>query len=491
MPEQPLQPREEARWLGMHHDDNAKMPLGVSLFLQNVYPDDGRYKGRTGTVQLGSQLASAKVQGIVHFQELDGTVHILAFCNGDMFEYNEGTDSWSTTDLSAQGITIDPSASLSFANSRGRLIVTDGVNQPFMWDGATTFTTLSNAPVANGVCIYYDKVFFYDIPGSQERFDWSNEADPETGYNAEGNSWEFAQTDTGRIVGMTPLNNVLVVFKEDSAAWVRGAVNEQFQTDAVREGLSETEGLIGLRGETVLDGDVFFVSQQGPRAASGGQRLLKITDTQEGDNRLEDTWNGLTRSSWSDVLVVLDTERRHVLWFFPSDDTVIGYAVDEDGWFTFDFPWTVTAVGHVEFLTGQEYVLIGDDSGNVYQYGDSSLQSDDGTAIERIIRSRQHGLSSSALVKRLSEVRLFFDLQTDVTFQLRPMTDGSVGSASNTSLTTASEGTGRHTYRKGFNAVARAVGWELYQNQSDEDLLLEGSLTLITRVGSYADIGNA
>jgi N-acetylneuraminic acid mutarotase len=117
-------------------------------------------------------------QGIYNFQELDGTVHTLAFANADMYEYNWGTNQWAMTDLSTKGVSVSAAAKLSFANSRGKLIVTDGVNTPWMWDGATTYTLLTEAPIANMVCVYYDRVFFFDATATNIKFEWSFPADP-------------------------------------------------------------------------------------------------------------------------------------------------------------------------------------------------------------------------------------------------------------------------------------------------------------------------
>lgn len=483
MSEQALPPIKEPRWQGMHHDSTAKLQPGVVEFAQNFYVLDGVWKGRLGVDQMGDQLDSAQIQGIYNFEELDGTVHIVAFCNGDMYEYDEGTDSWSKTDLSGEGITMDASQTLDFANSRGRMIVTDGVNQPWMWDGDSTFTVLSNAPIANGVVIYYDKVFFYDISGDETSFEWSDEADPVNGYDPTGNSWEFVQTDAGRVRGMAALNEALIVGKEDSLSYVRGSVNEQFQTDAVREGLSETEGSIGKDSVTILDGDVYLLTQKGPMALFKGQKLMRIYENPNQDNRLVETWEDVDRSTWDQAVAVVDTQRRHIWWAMP-DDFVLVYAVDEDAWQRFKFPWTITALEEVEFTSGNEFIFIGDDSGNVYRYGKSDQHSDAGTAIERKLRSRQHGVSDLNMVKRLVETHITFNLETDLQFDLYPYVDGDMKLASPGGLL---QDRGRRRYRRGFNAVGTTLGWELVVDRVDQTVEVESALTILTRVGSYAD----
>ena len=487
MPERTLEPQTDGPFTGMHHDTGLVLGPGRSLYLQNVFAHDGRLLGRSGLNQLGSQLVDSSVQGLYHFEELDGTIHIVAICNGDLYEYDDGTDSWSVTDLAAEGLTISSSAKVDFANSRGRLIVTDGVNTPFMWDGST-FTELTAAPIAEGVTVYYDKVFFFAIPSQRNSFEWSEEGDPTTGYDAKGFSWEFAQTDAGRVVALAALNELFNVLKQDSISSVRGAVNQNFQTDAVREGVSETEGLIGRRGVTILDGNPYFVSQRGPRAAVGGQRFTRLDDDDQRNNRLAETWEQVSRSTWDEVIAVVEPNRRQVWWALPSDDLVLVYGVDHDAWSVFTFPFTVEAMAQAEFPSSEERVLIGDGSGNVYAYGDESVLSDDGASIPRKIRSRLYGAGNRAMVNRLVESRMIFEVGNGgLTFEVRPVVEGEV--KTNHGKMARFADAGRQRYRRGFNAVGTALGWEIYQDETGETLELEETTTLLTAVGSNASRG--
>lgn len=497
MSERPLPPVQEAAFRGMVSNERVTVPVGYVSLAQNFYLDDGVYVPRDGLIALG-QPAEARVQGIVNFVELDGTPHLLVFSDADMHEYDWSAGTWDTTDLGTAGVTVDPSEDLEFVQSRGRLVVTDGVNTPWMLTpdgvGGWTFTVLSNAPIGDGVELYYAKAFFYDLPAEENEFEWSDEADPANGYEANDQVWEFGQRDTGRIVAMRALNELMVILKQDSASMLMGAVDEDFRTNAVREGLSETEGCIGRRAAIVYEGDVYVLSQEGPRVAIGGQRWQPLDLVNPGDAEidvLEDIWSGMNRSEWVNALSFIDTKRGHIGWLVPRGSSTdlnyaLVFAVREGAWqiFTWGGDFDFTAVADVEDINGEEYVLFGDEDGTVYQYG-SGATSDAGTAIEYVLRSRPYGRSTPSVLKRLVEVHMRLNLTTDVTAQIRPVQDGVVGQGLVFGL---SGTTGRRLFRAGMNATGYHPGWELYLNTAGQAISVESVTTFLTAAGMYGQL---
>ena len=491
-----LPPIVENLWLGMHSDESAKTPPGVVQFSQNFFLSDGKWSPRDGFVRLTTGDDPAGVgacRGTVQYQELDGTIHTLAFVNADMYEWLWDTSTWSVVDLATKGITVAPSATLAFANSRGRLIVTDGINQPWMWAATTdTYTVLTSAPIANQVAIYYDRVFFFDATAANIKFEWSTPADPVNGYDGVGNSWEFVQTDSGPVRGMGALNNTLIILKEDSGSFLRGVVESTFETDAVREGLSESEGTISGHSVVILDGNVFFLSQNGPRVALAGQRLMRINEDENGQDRLTDIWATIDKTAWNTSFGFADTNLRMIWWFVPviggsgKLQTAIVYKIDEDAWSIYQFhaDIDVRAGCQVESTTGAEAVMLGCVNGNVILQTVGEAQ-DDSKTITRILRSGLHGAKDAMILKRLAEVRLHMLLPADITFQLRPYTDGVVGSSAN-SLDVFSAGP--HRYRKAFNVCGYVVGWEFYQAADELGPEIHSALTFMTATGSYSTV---
>ena len=489
-PQLPLQ--QDGPFVGMLANSRVNTPQGFVTFLKNYFVRDGEIVGRRGLSTMGSAIGGGNdVQGIVQWQMLNGTQYTCAFANGDLYIYDWTGGTWTAYDISAAGgPTVSTTGDINCAISRGRLICTDGVNKPFMITGPVagiTYTELTLAPVSHRVGVYYDKVFFWDINGYENEFQWSDEGNPAAGYSGSDQAWEFAQTDAGRILGMAPLNERNVILKEDSATMLMGAVDENFSTLAVREGLSETEGTVAGGSVAILDGDVYCISVNGPRIIQKGQVYLSLHDVQ-GVDYLRDIWSDVNLAQLSSSLVWVDTEAKMIGWLIPkAGETTLYRSLvfqqETASWTTFEFAGlSITACGTVEDGSGQTWVLFGDADGLVYKYriGASVYSDKTTTAIERIIRGRLMGGEQPSLQKRLLETQFQFYLDTDFHGEIRPYVDGTVLAGKRFGL---HDITGKKVYRRGFNSVGYRVGWEIFSNDLAQTLTLTSALTFMGAVG--------
>jgi len=494
MPEPSLPPQQDGPFIGMMANSRVDLPPGFVTFLKNYFVRDGELVGRKGLTLTGSAIGGGNdVQGIQQWQMLDGTQYTCAFSNGDLYIYDWSGDSWTQYDLSVAGVNLDTTGRIECTISRGRLVVTDGTHKPWMITGpvgSIAYTELTNAPVANRLGVYYDKVFFWDIPGYENEFQWSDEGDPVNGYSGDNQAWEFAQTDAGRILGMAPLNERNVILKEDSATMLMGSVDENFSTLAVREGLSETEGAVAGGSVAILDGDVFCLSANGPRIIAKGQVYQSLHDVQ-GVDYLRDIWADINRSALGTSLVWTDTEEKMVGWLVPKagESTLyrsIVFQKDIAAWTTFEFAGLdITATGSVEDANGQEWVLFGDTDGKVYKYRTgTATYSDNSVAIERIVRGRLMGGEQASLKKRLLETQFQLYLDTDFQGEVRPYADGVVGTGKRFGLV---DKTGKYRYRRGFNHTGYRVGWELFSDTVNQTVTLTRVLSFMSATGMNAD----
>lgn len=497
--EKVLPPIVEMGYMGMHSTDEFPVPPQYMSLVENFYLQGRVFKMRPGMVQAGSQIAAFPIQAVGHYQELDGTYHTFAICNAEMYEYTWATDSWASVGMVAGGIVIDSSATVDWALSRGRLIITDGVTKPVMYDpSGPTWTTLSNAPIAGGVEIYYDKVFFFDLPGANSNvFEWSDEADPVNGYTGTNQDWEFAQSDTGAVTAMVGMNVAMPIFKEDSIALLRGAEETDFQADAVREGVSETEGSPGKFNVIVVDGDVFYLSKEGPRILAKGYSRLELDVDEDGVNILGPHWAEFSRAGIANSFAFRDKARGHIIWLIPlAGETAkyegLLYCVKESSWqrIAFDSSFNFTCGSSVENVAGDELAMLGDTTGNVYIYGQASTTDDNGTNYVARLRSRQYGKSLGLIQKRLCQVDWLLDIKSaEFSAKTRLFIDG------NTTADTMSErgfnyqGAGKRRYRRAFNQTAWSIGWELLVNAVDGQCELHQSMTQLTTVSGSPSRG--
>jgi len=495
--EQQLPIEQDGPFYGMMANERAQAPPGFLSYILNGYIKDGEVVGRKGFLQMGLVIgAGAHVQCIYQWDLLDGTQHTCAFSNGDLYVYDWAGDTWDFYDLSGEGLTVSSAADITCTTSRGRLVFTDGINKPCMIAGAigvAVFTTLAAAPISHRCGVYYDKVFFWDIPGAENQFEWSDEADPTSGYAAADQAWEFAQTDAGRILGMAPLNEVNCIIKQDSATMLMGKVDEDFQTLAVREGLSETEGTIAGGSVVILDGDVYLWSANGPRIIKKGQHYVSIhEDTQGGIDYLRDILEDLDKELWGATLGWTDKQAKHVGFLIPFAGETgrlhksVVYNTKTASWSVFDFDgYTITGVGSVEDTTGNKWVLFGDDNGLVYKYRTGiGFLSDAGTAIEKVFRGRLMGGGSPSLKKRLVELQFKLELETDLEAYVRINVGGTLGHSKRFGK---HDETGTKIYRRGCNQSDYELGWEIGCDTKNQQLTLTKVLSFMTAVGLHGN----
>ena len=496
--ERVLPPINEQGFKGMNANLDQPVPVGFSSKAENFFLKDNAWKPRPGIKLSGSQISANTVQAIAHFTELDGTAWTLAIVNGDLYSYTWSTDTWALEeDLSVAGISQSTTALTDWTISRGRIIFADGVNDPWMWDPSTdTFTQLTAAAVTEQVETYYDKVFGY----AGLTFEWSDEGDPTAGYDGALQSWDFAQRDGGPLTCLTPLNEHMVIFKEDSVASVRGAVEDTFQTDAVREGISETEGSPGFRNVQVVDGDVYYTSVYGPRVLVSGIKRVVLDEDEQGNNILGPEWDQFERSEIKNSISFFDAERKLAVWLMAltgetSKYTGLMYSVENGSWSVVSFAssFNFECAARVEDDDGNEFVMLGDDDGRIYIWGDAAqAASDNGTAFKFRLRSRQYGQSLGVVQKRIAMVDLVLEvLSAPFRGLIRPYIDGE---DDETKFKLAEkffgyETTGKKRKQRGMNHVGWTVGWDLEVQSDQGQCEVHAAVTQITTTGRHGSRG--
>lgn len=225
--------------------------------------------GRPGFAQLGARLGSGSdrtVQYLGEFTTLAGVRHTICICGGKFYTLDWGTDTWTETlsasDLSGASITLSASSRVFSAILNNKIIFSDSINTPWMWDGTagSGLTELTNAPVFYGpIWVYYAKLFGVK-QAERNAFVWSEEGDPTTGYEAGGYNNAWAPLGATRFFGGVGTNEAFYVHEETRWVKFEGAVSTDFQTSGTRSDVSEEIG--ALAGGLVTDDGVVFVSHQ-------------------------------------------------------------------------------------------------------------------------------------------------------------------------------------------------------------------------------------
>lgn len=416
----------DRRFVGLADNPNTPLPEGTVREAVNRYLKNGVYYPRNGVASAGT--LPPPVQRIMFWQNRETQVrYTMAIAAGNLYQY-DWAGTWNQIPMGASEPDLDGSNPIGWTAFSDQLVITDGVNTPFTWDG-TDFLLLTDAPVAAGVTVYYFKLFFYDLPLEPSSFMWSEEGLPNEGYlgpktggGNHDNAWDFSQTDPGRILELVGLNEQLIIFKDDSISAVRGPVEEEFRTTGVREGISETTGLFAGESVVVVDGDVHYLAASGPHVIPSGSSTT--IDVNRG--RIDENWKSYLRPDLAGAIGVFDPNRSHVLWAVPLETSapfnrVVAFALPpdrdvtrSDQGFSFFKGWSISQIAAVEDDDDNSWIMFADNLGNVCVYGDETVWGDDGANIESLLTGRSYGADSQHLVKSIDKTGVDLEIKEEV-----------------------------------------------------------------------------
>lgn len=294
----------------------------LATLLQNVYPTQSEI-GSSVVGRPGFQIAQSVLTGgdmsqlVYQFTKLDGTEWTLAIADGRMFYFDWGLREWhdavNDTDLVTAGITISKTTRCYAVTMADKMVVSDGVNTPWSWDGtigSSGLTKLTNCPVLFGqMRVYYAKMFGIKAT-ERSTIVWSEENDPSTGYEAGGfnNAWTLGQTDQEPLYALCATNAALYYFRARSIGVISGAVNDDFVTAGVHDAVS---GVVGSQSPDCVvyyEGRIYFVDANFfPHVIVPGSGVVPLwSDVRE-------TLTGLDRAYVGQAVGVYDASTKMVL----------------------------------------------------------------------------------------------------------------------------------------------------------------------------------
>lgn len=368
--------------------DPASADSSKAFLLQNMYPLDAErgyaVVGRPGFQQAGAQLGGASRTGQLAYQftKLNGTEITLAIVGGQFYTFNWGTRVWTESVTAANcataTITLSSTARVYAVTFTDKVVISDGVNTPFAWDGtagAGGLTKLTNCPVLYGQpTVYYAKLFGIKN-AERSTIVWSEENDATIGYETGGynNAWELGQTDQEPLNVLVGTNAALYYFRSRSVGVIAGAVNTDFQTSGVHDSVSSVAGSQSPGACVYYDGKIIFLDANfTPYVLTPGQGVTTLW----GD--LKETIGGLDRQYVVGATGVFDRSTFLILLGVVEQGQSIPSAVlviDPDAstgpaepiaiWRGF----THTAMATVKNSSGQPLVMHLSSDGYAYDHG--------------------------------------------------------------------------------------------------------------------------
>lgn len=238
--------------------------------IQNAYVPPGP-PGTPVTGIPGFQVAGARLgtgatragQLVYQFTTSNGVTRTIAIVGGQFYQFTWATRTWTEVLTAAHfataTITVNASAPCYAVTLGNAMIVTDGINTPWMWNGTAGggLTKLTNAPVFYGQpWVYYAKVFAIKA-AERNAFVWSEENNPTTGYEAGGFNNAWSPLGSVPFYAGCGTNESMYVGSARRVIRISGAVLDDFRTSGTRSDVSESIGAVAPM--LVTDIGVFFV----------------------------------------------------------------------------------------------------------------------------------------------------------------------------------------------------------------------------------------
>lgn len=263
----------------------SSLALLVENMVRTPGPDNAGLTSRPGFTVMGAALGTAGVrttQALRTWTTFAGTRVTTAIVGGKIYGYTWATDTWTevvtAANLSSVAITLSTTSKTAIVPFADGVVISDGVNTPFWWDGSTGaggLVKMTNAPVFYGPpTVYYSKLVGIKA-AARNTLVWSEEGLPNSGYEAGGfnNAWDNPGGYADPLTSVAGTNEALYVFRERVSIAITGAITADFQTAGTRSNLSEDVGTLSPWATYVTTNGVLIVDADAqPWLMTYGQR---------------------------------------------------------------------------------------------------------------------------------------------------------------------------------------------------------------------------
>lgn len=386
---------------------------GSAVTLRNFEPSvEGGYRRIEGFKKWDSAALSGTgaVRGVIEFEQ-------SAIATRGTHVYQSGGSGWTQlTDnatYSSSGINISGTGRTRFAKhhfgSNDVLIITDGNDKPYKWDG-TTFSQITTATGdqdgATHVINHKNHLFF----GKSTTLSFSAPFDDSDFTAASGaGTIEFDSA----ITDLISFREQLIVFTEKSISIINGSSIADFTVQPV------TRDIGAVRPDTAqeIGGDIMFLGPDGLRLLSATERnndfgLAVVSKV------IQPTMSEFVRASGSFSSIVIREKSQYRLLGFNESYTdrasrgIIGTQFAGQG--GEGMAWAETRginafVASSSLNDNTEYILFANTDGYVYQM--ESGNSFDGTEITASFKTPALSITDPTTRKNLYKAKLFLDPQ--------------------------------------------------------------------------------
>ena len=349
----------------------------------------------------GARLANGTVASL-GIREFLGARQLVASCGVGLYQLDDGA--WS--DISgSMSLTADrPVRFTSFHNGvTGYLIGTNGVDEPFKWDGSGDIEALSSngePSFARDVAEYQGRVWALNTNAGPTALEYSNDGDESTWDN--GNVLHPSRRSEG--VALEVFGNredgALLAFYDNSIHAVRFHYSDATSFPFVTDPVDDSHGAISQAGIVKHRGSIFFVDRDGIYEINNLNRRAKLVS-----RPIEKLWGELNPSRIQDIHGFGFGTKGEICWLATKrisskHDTALIYNTEVAERFGKEAGWTVLEINSTslrpaagiswEDEDSEVITLLGNSDGKVYEaWGDEDYFTgtvDNGQPIQSRIR---------------------------------------------------------------------------------------------------------
>lgn len=279
----------------------------------------------------------------------------------------------------------------------------DGVNKPFKYDG-TTYNVLTNAPTGtSSISVFKNHLFC--AKGNQLTFSAPAEDNIFDGTQGSG---QINVGDT--VVGLKGFRDQLVIFCENRILRVTGNNSTDFTIGSI------TENLGCVSGDTIqeLGGEILYLSADGLRTVSGTDKIGDY-NLSALSNQIRPTIVEMTRRNPRLVSCAIRNKSQYRLLGYRSNDNfldhtgVIAGYVARAGNTSIEFSqcqgFKASTVTSAYISNGDELVLMGNDTGYVYQLESGNTL--DGTTMTAIYQTPYFSMDDVNMRKTFYKLHMY------------------------------------------------------------------------------------
>lgn len=408
-------PIVESVFNGINDTDPAqKIGRGYFLKCENAYLSDGKISKVPGSSTIASAIAARKINGLTSFEKLSTAskwivVNINGASNAQLYVW---TGSGNFTAVGSANLTND--LTMRF-ESAGDYVFGFNGTEVVDYEGTTVTKNRATVPLGYFAKWFHNYLFVARTDTYPNRLFWSNLGDPTT-FSAT-DYIDVNPGDSDQCMGLGVLGDELFFFKQGSIWSVTGFSGTTFTATTIAgqniNARLHGYGCISPDSIVTVGNDMYFFSFLGSTPVIRSLRNTQYATTLAGgviSGLIDGTTTLITKAQLGKIVSIYDG--RYAMWSVPMNSSTTNNSILVlDTWETTkksgksSYKWTTMKGKNAGFfavstLSGNQLVYFSDalSSGKVFKF-DSSVYTDDGTAVTMDVRSRNYYLNLSTKSK--------------------------------------------------------------------------------------------